>query len=565
VPSLADVGYLLFVPLTFVGLVMLMRARLASVPRTLTVDALSAALAVGAVSAAVVVQAVSSIGGTTSEVVTNLSYPVTDMILMGLIVAAIAMRGWRLTPTLAILALGTLAYWITDGLYLVGVSNNTYVSPSPMDFGWTAAAVLYALAAWQPASPPIAVERRGGVREILLPILFGLIGLGILVAAGFTHINALAIGMAAASLLAVMARLMMTFRENTEMLRASREEALTDQLTDLGNRRALALDLERRIPGASDAEPLVLVLFDLDGFKHYNDTFGHPAGDDLLARLGRSLGRVLEGRGRAYRMGGDEFCALIAPGSEVALPVVEAAAGALSERGEGFQIGCSFGAISLPREAADAETALRIADQRMYAAKASSRISAGRQSKDVLLRALAERDPYLGEHLADVASLAESVAGRLGLAREEVEEIRHAAELHDIGKVAIPDAILHKPAPLDDDEWGFIRRHTIIGQRIIVAAPALERVGGLVRSSHERYDGKGYPDGLSGRDIPLGSRIVAICDAFDAMTTDRAYRAAIAPEAALHELRSCAATQFDPVVVEAFCAAWADRATRVTT
>ena len=565
VPSPADAGYLLFVPLTFAGIVLLIRARVAHVPRTLVADGVSAALAVGAVSAAVVVQAVLGIGGSTAAVVTNLSYPVTDMVLMGLIVGAVALRGWRMDRTWALLGIGTLAYWITDSLYLVGVADGSYVYPSPYDFGWTGAAVLYAVAAWAPATGPLSVERRGGVREVVLPLAFGVIGLGVLVAAAFTHVNPLAVGLAAASLLAVLARLMMTFAENTAMLRASRVEALTDQLTDLGNRRALTLELERRIPEATDGDPLVLVLFDLDGFKHYNDTFGHPAGDDLLSRLGRNLGRAVEGRGRAYRMGGDEFCALISPGAEVAMPIVEAAAAALSERGEGFSIGCSYGSIMLPREAGDTPSALRIADQRMYAAKAGGRVSAGRQSKDVLLRALAERDPYLGVHLNDVAELAQSVAERLGLPREEVEQVRHAAELHDIGKVAIPDAILHKPAPLDDHEWAFIRRHTLIGERIIDAAPALGRVAALVRSSHERYDGNGYPDGMTGTEIPLGSRIVAICDAFDAMTTDRAYRVAMAPDAALHELRACAGTQFDPVVVEAFCAAWAERTTSVAT
>jgi diguanylate cyclase (GGDEF)-like protein len=341
-------------------------------------------------------------------------------------------------------------------------------------------------------------------------------------------------------------------------------EALTDSLTGLGNRRALALDLERLLPSASDAAPLVLALFDLDGFKHYNDSFGHPAGDDLLGLLGRNLGRVLAGRGRAYRMGGDEFCVVIEPGAEVAMPIVEAAAAALSDHGDGFRIGCSYGSIALPREADDASSALRIADQRMYTAKNSGRASAGRQSKDVLLRALAERDPSLGEHLTDVAGLAEEVAQRLGLSREEIEQVCQAAELHDIGKVAIPDAILHKPGALDEHEWAFIRRHTLIGERIIDAAPALGRVAALVRSSHERYDGGGYPDGTAGADIPLGARIVAICDAFDAMTTDRAYRRAMIPEAALLELRRCAGTQFDPVVVETFCAVWAGRAAKLT-
>ena len=556
VPSPADAGYLLFVPLTFSGIVLLIRARLATVPRTLAIDGLSAALAVGAVSASVVVGAALGIGGSTIEVVTNLAYPVTDLVLMGLIVGAIAMRGWRLDRTWALLLVGTVAYWITDSLYLVQVANDTYSYPSPYDFGWTAAAVFYAAAAWAPAGDRTVVERRGGLREIVLPIFFGLAGLAVLLTASVTHINLFAVILAAGSLLVVMARLMVSFAENTAMLRASRQEALSDALTGLGNRRALALDLERQIPAATDADPLVLVLFDLDGFKHYNDSFGHPAGDDLLVRLGHNIARVLEGRGRAYRMGGDEFCAVIRPGDQVAQPIIEVTAAALQERGEGFHIGCSYGSIMLPSEAADAETALRIADHRMYAAKHGVRSTVARQSKDVLLRALAERDPY--EHLADVATLAASVAERLGLEVDEVEQVSQAAELRDIGKVAIPDAILHKAGPLDDDEWAFVHRHTLIGERILLAAPALNRVAALVRSSHERYDGVGYPDGLAGSEIPLGARIVAVCDAFDAMTTDRSHRPAMSAAAALLELRRCAGSQFDPVVVESFCAVWAN-------
>jgi diguanylate cyclase (GGDEF)-like protein len=327
----------------------------------------------------------------------------------------------------------------------------------------------------------------------------------------------------------------------------------------LGNRRALARELDAALPHAGDGQPLVLVLFDLDGFKHYNDTFGHPAGDALLVRLGRSLDTYVRGRGRAFRMGGDEFCALLSPDDEAAEPIVAGAASALSEHGEGFTIGCSYGAIVLPREAVKSAEALRIADQRMYAQKNAGRASASRQSKDVLLRALAERNPDLSDHLSGVAELAVATARSLGLSQEEVEQVRHAAELHDVGKVAIPDAILSKPGALDDVEWEFIRRHTLIGERIINAAPALGGVGKLVRSSHERWDGAGYPDRLGGRDIPLGSRIVAVADAFDAMTAARPYTEPRPAQLALQELRRCAGTQFDPVVVEAFCGAWAAR------
>jgi diguanylate cyclase (GGDEF)-like protein len=565
VPSPADAGYLLFVPLTFAGLIVLARARFARVPRTLAADGLSAALAVGAVCAAIVVQAVLGIGGETREVITNLAYPVGDMVLIALIVGAIALRGWSLDRTWGVLVVGTIVYGITDSLYLVALAKNTYEYPSVFDFGWTAAAVIYAWAAWQRSTPPMDTERRGGLREMVLPLAFALMGLSVLVYAAVGNVNVLAVALAAASLLAVMARLGMTFAENLEMLRASRQEAMTDSLTGLGNRRALTLALETRLAQATDGRPLVLVLFDLDGFKHYNDSFGHPAGDDLLSRLGRRLSLVLEGRGTAFRMGGDEFCAIIEPGDEVAQPILETAAAALTERGEGFAVGCSYGSAVLPREAQEPAEALRLADQRMYAAKQSGRASAGSQSREVLLQALTERDPDLRLHVNDVAGLAEAVAERLGLAPDEIEQVRQAAELHDIGKVAIPDAILNKPGTLDEHEWAFIRRHTLVGERIIHAAPALSRVAGLVRSSHERYDGNGYPDRLAATDIPLGSRIVSICDAFDAMTSDRAYRAAMTPAAALAELRACAGTQFDPVVVEAFCLVWAEVSAARTT
>jgi HD-GYP domain-containing protein (c-di-GMP phosphodiesterase class II) len=175
------------------------------------------------------------------------------------------------------------------------------------------------------------------------------------------------------------------------------------------------------------------------------------------------------------------------------------------------------------------------------------------------MRTLEERHPDLGEHVDGVAAMAAAVARRLGLDDAQVERIAHAARLHDVGKVAIPDAILAKPEPLEPEEREFIQRHTIIGERIIAAAPALTDVARLVRSSHERWDGTGYPDELAGEAIPLGARIVSACDAYDAMITDRPYQAAVDSERACAELRRCAGTQFDPGVVPAFVAVIAAR------
>jgi diguanylate cyclase (GGDEF)-like protein len=327
--------------------------------------------------------------------------------------------------------------------------------------------------------------------------------------------------------------------------------SMSDALTGIPNRRQLKADLEERLKEASPTRPLLLMLFDLNGFKAYNDTFGHPAGDALLIRLAKALEQAMtELGGRAYRLGGDEFCILApAPGDRTG--ITTAAAHALSEHGGGFSITASYGAILLPQESNDPLEAMQLVDQRMYAQKTSARRSPDRQSRDVLLRALAERNPELAERHTATARLAEAVGVQLGLASEERLQLRQAAELHDVGKLAIPDEILHKPGPLDPQEWGFVRRHPLVGERIIAAAPALASAAKLVRATHERPDGTGYPDGLEGDQIPVGSRIIAVCDAFTAMTFPRSYAPQLTVAQTIEELRRCAGTQFDPAVVDA--------------
>jgi two-component system cell cycle response regulator len=560
IPSPADAGYLLFPVLAGAGGVTLLRARARSVPRRRWLDGVTAALSVSALSAAIVFNTVlDHVAGEPLSVATALAYPITDLILLGLFVGALAGTGWQLDRAWMLLALGVSTFWLADSLYLVRTAEGTYESGGWFDAGWWAGLTLIALAAWQPPhrgpSGRPADER---VRAIVLPLAFALVGLALLSYGAVSGVNPLAVVLAAASVLAVMARTVVVFEDNVAMLHASRDEALTDVLTSLGNRRALTRALDERLGELTQERPLVLALFDLDGFKHYNDTFGHPAGDALLVRLGRSLSAFMANRGEVFRMGGDEFCALFEPGDDGPGPVVEGAARALTEFGEGFSVGCSHGAILLPSEADDAAQALRLADQRMYANKHAGRVSAGRQTADALLRALAERDPHLGGH-TEAVDLAVATAELLGVPATEVERVRHATELRDVGKVAVPDAILGKPGPLRPEEWAFVRRHPVIGERIINGAPALDRVAPLVRASHERWDGAGYPDGLAGEEIPLGARIVAVADAFAAMTADRPWRPARSSEAALEELRACAGSQFDAAVVEAFAAARAGR------
>ena len=186
----------------------------------------------------------------------------------------------------------------------------------------------------------------------------------------------------------------------------------------------------------------------------------------------------------------------------------------------------------------------------MYLRKGERRPSVAReQTRDVLVRIMQAKQPGLTDHTSHVSRLAVAVAHQLELAGEQIDELARAADLHDIGKVGIPDAILAKPGALNPEEWELVRQHTLLGERILSAAAALRPVARIVRSSHERWDGCGYPDGLAGDAIPLAARIVAVCDAYDAMVSDRCYRTALSPERARQELILESGRQFDPDVV----------------
>jgi diguanylate cyclase (GGDEF)-like protein len=333
-----------------------------------------------------------------------------------------------------------------------------------------------------------------------------------------------------------------------------REQALTDALTKLGNRRKLAADIEQLMADGAASSPVVLILFDLNGFKSYNDTFGHVAGDTVLARLAAKLLAAVATHGSAYRLGGDEFCVLLSAQSSELEAVVTAAAAALEERGENFEVGASHGVVLIPHEATTLDYALQLADGRMYARKRGRPSLAADQTRDVLIRIMQAKQPSLEDHAGEVALLCQRVGRRFGMSAEELDQLVRAAELHDVGKVGIPDAILDKTGSLTEQEHEFVRQHTLLGERILNAAPALRPVAVIVRASHERWDGQGYPDGLEGERIPLGARIVAACDAYHAMTSDRCYRAAMSHDAACEELHREAGGQFDPEVVEALVA-----------
>jgi len=546
-PSPADWGYIGFYVLLYVGIVLLLRSRARSIGGMLWIDGATAALAAASLGAAVLVELVlGSTEGSTSVVVTNLAYPLGDVLLLSAVFGVFSLTGWKPGERWLLLGLGALATTIADAVYLFQSANGTYVEGTWIDILWPTSMLLVASAAWAHDRSRKGIDVVG--RPLMaVPAAGALVATGILVYDHFTRLNILAIVLASLTLVLVIVRLAVTFRENSRLFALTRAEATTDSLTGLANRRQLVADLDRRLTAEPVAQTL-LMLFDLDGFKNYNDTFGHPAGDALLVRLGAKLATVPDEDGEVYRLGGDEFCLIATLSEGEAEQLIDRACEALTEHGEGFEIGSSFGAVVLPDEATDASHALQTADERLYAQKYSRRGESER-TMAALLAAISIREPELEAQRADISSLALEIGTSLGLRRDELAELERAAQLHDLGKLAVPDEILHKPGPLDEREWAFVRQQTIVGERILRASPALRSVAGIVRSCHENWDGSGYPDGLVGEDIPLAARIVRACNAYVAMTSDRPYRPALTEDDALNELMRLAGTEYDATVV----------------
>ena len=563
-PSLADVGYLAALPCFYVGISVLIRRRVRHMTQASWLDGAICGFATAAVATAFLAPAlVGFTKGDTSAVITNLSYPLGDALLLAFIAGAIAVIGVRGSGALLFLGAGFLVWAVTDSIYLYLEATSSYSGTlgAALDQGWLAGSTLIGAA----ALASVSGERRRSASlrpSFVFPAASAAVAIGILVWDHFDRLHSISVVLAAATLALVLARLAVAYAENYRLVDALRADATTDALTGLANRRELFEDLEDFFAGDLRT-PRVFALFDLDGFKTYNDSFGHPAGDALLRGLAANLDAAIGDRGRAYRLGGDEFCILARPGSRGPSGIVAEASAALTVAGDGFSVGASGGSVLLPEETASVNETLRMADNRMYAEKTGRPGRVERHTRDLLRRILSEREPDLSEHQKDVAQLARAVARELSLSGEEADVAMRAAEFHDIGKIAIPDEILDKRAPLDEVEWGLIRTHTLIGERILSVSPAMIPVAKAVRSSHERWDGSGYPDELAGEEIPLASRIVFVCDAYDAMRSRRAYSASRSREDAIAELRRNAGSQFDPAVVDAFVRVAARGATAV--
>ncbi|GAC1566989.1 MAG: hypothetical protein NVS3B14_11590 [Ktedonobacteraceae bacterium] len=380
------------------------------------------------------------------------------------------------------------------------------------------------------------------------------------------------------------------------------KQALTDALTGLPNHRAIIEHMENELARAQRFErPFSLIFFDGDRFKQVNDTYGHGIGDVVLRELGERVESVLRGGDTLGRFGGEEFVILLPEAdleqacliAERIRAAVAATPLATKQVEEGINATISVGVATYPTDGETISSLLEKADQAMYWAKRLGRNQVrtavearrtyqhatftallsvdGRESEATasqpeheqtqrayylgsifsLLRMIELRDPAIGKHAYAVSDLATALALQMQLEQKQVVAIGTAALLHDIGKIGMPDAILQKRGPLSYSERAIIKQHPAVGAQLLETSPCLQELMPAIRHHHERWDGKGYPDGLAGQNIPLEARIIAVAEAYAAMVTGHPYQASRPPADALAELQRYAGTQFDPDVVRA--------------
>jgi diguanylate cyclase (GGDEF)-like protein len=365
--------------------------------------------------------------------------------------------------------------------------------------------------------------------------------------------------------------------ENAQLYARVERKSRIDELTGLFNRRHFEERLKEEVARHSRYDSaLSLLMVDLDNFKTYNDVYGHPAGDSLLSQIGSTVRGAIRDADQAFRYGGDEFVVILPQTARddayvVADRVREQIASEMGQRS--ITVTCSIGLASYPVDGVIAEELVIAADTALYYAKwtGGNRIyfssKAMSESPDsgkshgrrdglsavyALVSVVESRDPYVYGHSRKVNAYAVALTEALGLPPDEVSAVSTAALLHDIGKIGIPDEVLNKKEQLSRENWEAIKAHPRLGKNIVTSIPQLVHCADSILYHHEKWDGSGYPAGLKGEEIPIGARIIAVADSFEAMTSARPYRPPLSREEASKELRKGAGIQFDPKLVEAF-------------
>ena len=583
-PTFADACHVAFYPLCYLGMVQLVRRRVTRFASALWLDGLIGALAVGSVAAGIVLPpALDEAKEGLAGLVLHLVFPLGDMLLLTFVAGVMALNGWR--PGRAWVVFGT-AFGILAFTHAIELSNTATgtTTTGVVNLMWPLGMALLALAAWHQSElrPQIRLE---GWSLLVAPTLFGWVTVGLVGYGNFARLGPIGLLLAGLTLLVIMVRAGLTFRENATIARELREDvaqSARDALTGLPNHRAFHEALRRELSLACrhDRE-LSIVVIDIDDFRAVNQAHGHQAGDSVLSEVAVRIAETLRGEDVLARTGGQEFsCLLPSTGGQAAWRAAERARQAIADtpfEGVG-QVTVSAGVCDLTFATAEDEL-VRLADGALYWAKIHGRNVVYRYSPEVmdvlsaedradqaersrtlsaitaLARAVDAKDSTTQRHSERVGFVAASIAGLLGWQKERRAKLHEAGLVHDVGKIGVPDSILRKTEALTVAEADVMKTHAALGARIVQDVLSPEQALWVLHH-HERWDGQGYPQRIAGEAIPEGAQILAVADAWDAMTANRHYRSALAVEEALNELTAGRGTQWSPRAVDALVELW---------
>jgi len=352
--------------------------------------------------------------------------------------------------------------------------------------------------------------------------------------------------------------ILIMIRNMTERIRIEyrlREMVERDELTNLYNRRIFEETMNKY--NGSELEKIAIISIDINGLKFINDTLGHQAGDKIIIACSVIVSEAFENKGLIFRIGGDEFGVILENIEEIQ---VEKMLNQLSMTTEGYNaanqnsnLSLAFGYSYHMKGTIDMEYMFQIADNNMYQNKLLKKESTRGTFVKTFMKALEAKD-YISEgHVIRMEKLAVLIGEAISMHQDQLDRLVLLTKFHDIGKIGIPDSILKKPAKLTEDEWKVMYTHSAIGERIAIESTEIKDIAPLILHHHEKWNGTGYPEGLSKEEIPIECRILAIVDSFDAMTNDRPYHKAMSEREATEEIVSCSGSYYDPMLVTVFC------------
>jgi two-component system cell cycle response regulator len=573
-PSTSDVLYLAHYPLVVAGLLLLIRRRAPGRDWAGLLDAAVIAVVAAMLSWLYVIGPQARSDAPVLAKLASLGYPVMDLALLSVALPLILRAGSR-PRAFFLLIVNLVGIMTADTIYVVQQLDGTYNAGNFIDAVWLTANLALGAAALDPTMSRLG-EQAPAKDSSLGPVRIAVTFAAALVAPATLIVQYLTDSVQDVLVVAVACALLflLTILRLVGLVAAQRKLAITDSLTGLYTRRffeaQLPIELARAKRAATSA---AVLLIDVDRFKSINDRHGHPAGDRVLVEIATRLRETVRSGEVLARYGGEEFALLSPNVAPEDVPIIAdrlrtqvAATPIAAAANTWVSVTVSIGSASYPVHGEQPGELVAMADRALYAAKASGRdrivvstaAASGSDADRLLVDYLCEIadrvDGWLSsyEHSRAIGRWSTVLAGELGLAPTMVRCAELAGRLHDVGKIVIPESVLRKPGALSEDEWQLVRRHPDFGFQLARMLPGYDGVAKVIRQHHERFDGRGYPEGLSGQDIRIEARVLAVCDSWAAMRSDRPYQAACTEDQARAEILGGRGTQFDPGVADLF-------------